>query len=328
MIAYPPFSRDVLAIDPARMAQRIETTIRESVFYRLKRKGAVLGLSGGIDSSVAAALCVRALGKERVFGLFLPEADSCDDSLRLGQKLADSLGIETALEDITPILRAAGCYQRRDEAIRMVIPEFTEGSKCKIVLPDLLNDSVYPIYSVVVRSKTGEETIQRLTAAAYLGIVAATNFKQRTRMMMGYYHADRLNYAVVGTPNLLEDDQGFFVKNGDGAADLKPLAHLYKTQVYQLGEYLEIPREIRERQPTTDTYSLPQSQEEFYFALPYEKLDLCMYGTNHGIPPAEVAAATGLTVEQAERAYRLIESKRSATQYLHMQPLRVEGASD
>lgn len=318
------FSPDVLEIDVARAAERIEASIRESVFPQLRRKGAVLGLSGGIDSSVAAALCARALGRERILGLLMPEADSCEDSLRLGRHLAGFLGITTALEDITPILAGARCYERRDDAIRKVVPEYDEGWKCKIVLPNLLDGSAYPLFSVVVRSPAGSERCVRLTAEAYLGIVAATNFKQRARMVVEYYHADRLNYAVVGTPNRLEYDQGFFVKHGDGAADLKPLAHLYKTQVYQLAKYLDIPREIQERAPTTDTYSLPQSQEEFYFALPYDKMDLCLYGMNHGIPAAEVAAAAGLTVEQARRAYRLIDSKRSAARYLHLPPLVVE----
>jgi NAD+ synthase len=322
------FSPEVLEIDAARAAERIEASIRESVFPLLRRKGAVLGLSGGIDSSVAAALCVRALGRERVLGLFMPEADSCEDSLRLGRHLAGFLGIRTELEDITPILAGARCYERRDDAIRKVVPEYGEGWKCKIVLPNLLDGSAYPLFSVVVRSPAGAERCVRLTAEAYLGIVAATSFKQRARMVVEYYHADRLNYAVVGTPNRLEYDQGFFVKNGDGAADLKPLAHLYKTQVYQLAKHLDIPREIQERPPTTDTYSLPQSQEEFYFALPYDKMDLCLYGMNHGIPAAEVAAATGLTVGQAERAYRLIGSKRSATRYLHLSPLLVEDVGE
>jgi NAD+ synthase len=298
--------------------------IREGLFRTLKRKGAVVGLSGGVDSSVVAALCARAVGPERVLGILMPEADSCDDSLRLAHLVADGLGIRTAHEDITPLLRAARCYERRDEAVRAVVPQYGEGWKCKIVLPDLLGGSVYPLYSVVVRSPAGEETRTRLTPDAYLGILAATNFKQRTRMMIEYHHADRLNYAVVGTPNRLEYDQGFFVKNGDGAADLKPIAHLYKTQVYQLAKYLDVPLEIQQREPTTDTYSLPQSQEEFYFALPYDKMDLYLYASNHGISAAEVARATGLTVEQAEQVYRLIESKRAATRYLQMPPLLVD----
>ncbi len=318
------FSQDVLQIDAAHVATRIEARMREGIFEQLKRKGAVLGLSGGIDSSVAAALCVRALGRDRVLGLLMPEADSAEDTSRLAQLLADFLGIRTVAEDITPILQAAGCYQRRDEAIRLVVPEYGEGWKCKLVLPTLGDGSAYPVFSIVVRSPAGMETRMRLTPEAYLGIVAATSFKQRIRKMMEYYYGDRLHYAVVGTPNRLEYDQGFFVKYGDGAADLKPLAHLYKTQVYQLGQYLQIPREIRLRVPTTDTYPLPQSQEEFYFTVAYDKMDLCLYGMNHDVPAADVAEATGLTVDQAEQVYRWIESKRSATRYLHTPPLLVE----
>ena len=262
------FTADVLAIDAPRVAAGIEAGIRELVFGRLRRKGVVIGLSGGIDSSVAAALCARALGHDRVLGLFMPEADSSGDSLRLGQILADSLGIRTVLEDVGPILHAAGCYRRRDEAIRSVVPEYGDGYKSKIVLPNPHDQGGYAFYSIVVQAPDGREIRVRLTAAACLGVVAATNFKQRARKMIEYYHADRWQYAVVGTPNRLEYDQGFFVKNGDGAADLKPIAHLYKTQVYALARHFDIPEEIQNRLPTTDTYSLEQSQEEFYFLDP------------------------------------------------------------
>ena len=315
---------EALAIDEGAEIERIAAAVRAGVFQRLRRKGAVLGLSGGIDSSVVAALCVRALGRGRVLGLFMPEADSSEDSLRLGRLAADSLGIPTLLEDVTPVLAASRCYERRDDAIRKVVPEYGAGWKCKIVLPSLLDGSAYPLYSVVVRSPAGRETRARLTAEAYLGVVAATSFKQRARKMLEYHHADRLGYAVAGTPNRLEYDQGFFVKNGDGAADLKPIAHLYKTQVYALAKQLGVPPEIQRRPPTTDTYSLPQSQEEFYFSLPYDQMDLCLYARDHGVPPAELAAATGLTPDQARQVYRSIDSKRQAARYLHLPPLRVE----
>lgn len=318
------FSPASIEIAAPSVARRIEGTIQEIVVRQLRRKGAVVGLSGGIDSTVAAALCVRALGKERVLGLFTPEKETSEETRRLGRLAADFLGIRAELEDISSLLSAARSYQRRDDAIRKVITEYGEGYKCKIVLPNLLDSSTYSFYSVVVRSPEGVETRTRLTAEAYLGIVAATNFKQRTRKMIEYYYADFLNYSVVGTPNRLEYDQGFFVKYGDGAADVKPIAHLYKSQVYQLARYLDVPREIQERQPTTDTYSLNQSQEEFYFALPYDKMDLCLFGRNHGIPAEDVASAVGLTVEQTNRVYDLIDSRRRATRYLHMQPLLVE----
>jgi len=148
--------------------------------------------------------------------------------------------------------------------------------------------------------------------------------KQRTRKQLEYYHADRLNYAVAGTPNRLEYDQGFFVKNGDGAADIKPIAHLYKTQVYALAAHLGLPAEVCSRPPTTDTWSLAQSQEEFYFSVPYPVMDLCLFGLENGIPVADVAARSGLTAEQVETVWRDIKSKRAATRYLHEPPLLVD----
>jgi NAD+ synthase len=318
------FSAEVLKIDAAVVSARIEKEIRDIALQQLNRKGVVVAVSGGIDSSVVAALCVKALGSARVLGLILPEADSSPDSLHFANLLARSLGLRTQVEDISGILNAAGCYRRRDEAIRKVIPEYTDGYKCKIVLPDQVNGSVYPIFSVIVQSPLGQRTKARLTLDSYLGVVAATNFKQRTRKMMEYYYADLFNYAVVGTPNRLEYDQGFFVKNGDGAADLKPIAHLYKTQVYQLAAYLGIPEEIQKRPPTTDTYPLDQSQEEFYFPLPYDRMDLCLYAKNHDLQPEEVASVVGLTAEQVARVYRVIDSTRSATRYLHRAPVLCE----
>jgi NAD+ synthase len=316
-----PLSLAHLDLDAPAEIERLAKVIRDQVSQQLRRRGAVLGISGGIDSSVVAALCVRALGPKRVVGLLMPEAESSPDSLRLGRLLADSLGIETVLEDITPILKGARCYERRDEAIRGLIPQYDETYKCKIVLPSLAEGSGYALFSVVVESPTGAQTKARLAAEAYREIVAATSFKQRARKMMEYYHADRLQYAVVGTPNRLEYDQGFFVKNGDGAADLKPIAHLHKRQVYQLAAELNIPEEIQRRPPTTDTYSLEQSQEEFYFSLPLDKFDLCLYAKDHDVTPEVVAEATGLTAELVTRIYRQIESKRMATRYLHLTPL-------
>ena len=322
MKAQTSFS-DLLKLDAGRSVDQITSAIRTQVLKDLRRRGAVVGLSGGIDSSVVTALSARSLGKERVVALLMPERESSEDSLALGRLLADQLGIAAIVEDITSILEASGCYRRRDEMIRSVIPEYRPDYKCKIVLPDLCQNT-YRIFSVVVRSPEGREIRARLTPQAYLGVVAATNFKQRVRKMMEYYHADRLNYAVMGTPNRLEYDQGFFVKNGDGAADVKPIAHLYKTQVYQLAEYLGVPEEIRRRPPTTDTYSLSQSQEEFYFSLPYDKMDACLYAKNHGMSPDEVSRAAGVPREQVENVYNDIDAKRKTTRYQHMKPLLVE----
>ena len=318
------FSVEALELDCSRETDESIRVLREVVLKRFKKRGVVVALSGGIDSSVVGALCVRAFGKERVLGLLMPEKDSASDTLRLSRLIADHLEIQTVCEDITRILDAVGCYRRRDEAIRSVIPEYGSGFKCKIVLPGVLDDERYRIFSVVVQSPDGKRTKVRLTPSAYLGIVAATNFKQRTRKMLEYYHADRLNYAVTGTPNRQEYDQGFFVKLGDGAADIKPIAHLYKTQVYKMAKFLGVPEDICSRPPTTDTYSMQQSQEEFYFSVPYDKMDLCLYGKNHGISPDDVAVAAEMTAEQVERVYHDIDQKRNTTRYLHTPPALVQ----
>ncbi|MBN1569562.1 MAG: NAD(+) synthase [Acidobacteria bacterium] len=315
-----------LKIDCEEQSRLIAGEMRR-LLTGFKRRGFIVALSGGIDSSVTAALCVRAVGKERVFGLHMPDRDSSADTLLLSKSVSSLYGFESAFEEITPILEAVGCYSRQERAIQKVLPEFGTGWKFKIALENVLQNKGFSYFNIIAQAPDGTIQKERLPLDAYLGIVAATNFKQRVRKMLEYYHADRLNYAVTGTPNRLEYDQGFFVKLGDGAADVKPIAHLYKTQVYAMAEYLGIPEEIRRRPPTTDTYSLSQGQEEFFFSVPYQTMDLCLYGKNHGIDAEEVAQEAGLTKEQVERIYRDIENKRNATRYLHMGP-RLVGAME
>lgn len=322
----PVFTASVLNLDYAAELERIKTSIQQALKDNIKRQGLVVALSGGIDSSTVAALCVAAVGRKRVFGIHMPEKDSADETIELSTSVSNHLGIDSVKEIITPILEAVGCYRRRDEAIRLVIPEYDSaaGWKSKIILPSVTGSKTLRLYSIIALSPDGREIKKRLTPKAYLGIVAATNFKQRTRKMMEYYHADRLNYAVTGTPNRLEYDQGFFVKGGDGLADIKPIAHLYKSQVYAMARYLGLPKDVCNRPPTTDTYSMPQSQEEFYFSLPYDKMDLCLYGINNGFTPQQVAPALGLNPEQVQWIYDDIEQKRRTTRYLQLKPVLIE----
>ncbi|MFL5346380.1 MAG: NAD(+) synthase [Hyalangium sp.] len=317
-------SPQMLAINAPAVVEQISQSIRTQVLGTLRRRGVVVGLSGGVDSAVVAALCVRALGRDKVLALFMPERDSSEDALRLGRLVADRLGVESLVEDITAALHGVGCYQRQQEAIRQVFPEYDEGWRCKLSLPPVLEGERLNVFQLTVQGPDGAQQTRRLPASAYLQLVAATNFKQRLRKMMEYYHADRLHRAVAGTPNRLEYDQGFFVKQGDGAADIKPIAHLYKSQVYALAEYLVLPEEVRSRPPTTDTFSLPQTQEEFFFSLPYSQMDLCLFAHDHGLPEEKVANALDLTVKQVSAVYRDIEAKRRATRYLHAPPLLVQ----
>jgi NAD+ synthase len=320
----PEFTLNSLAIDPETVAGRIEKMIHRGVFDTLHRKGAVVGLSGGVDSSVVAALCARALGKERVVGVLMPDRDSSEDSLRLGKLMAETIGIEAIVEDLRESLDAIGCHRRQTEAIRRVFPEYGEGWRCKLSLPPILEGERLNITHLTVESPEGKQNSSRMPAGAYLELIAATNFKQRLRQTMIYHHADRLGYAVGGTSNLLEDDQGFFVKLGDGAADFKPIIHLFKSQVFALGSHLGVPKEILRRPPTTDTFPLPQTQQEFYYSIPHEKLDLCIYALDHGVEASEAARVLGWSEKQIERVYRDIEGKRRATRYLHIESLKVE----
>lgn len=321
------FSADALKIDDAAETDRIVAGLRAQL-RGMRKRGLVLGLSGGIDSSVSVALAVRAVGARNVFCLFMPENDSDPESLRLGRLMADTFGVEAITEDIGPTLAAMGCYERRDAFIRELVPDYGPGWASKIVIANALEGDGYNISSLVVQDPEGKRTKLRMPPAVYLGIVAATNMKQRTRKQLEYYHADRLNFAVLGTPNRLEYDQGFFVKNGDGAADVKPIAHLYKSQVYALAAYLGVPEEIRRRPPTTDTYSLEQTQEEFYFSLPYDRMDLCLYGFNNGLSAEEVGRAAGLSATQVERVWADIAAKRKATRYLHLGPQLVQPVAE
>lgn len=321
----PPFTKDILKIDPEKEIRKITDRIKTLLSKKLRRRGLVVALSGGIDSSVTTALAAKAIGPERTLILLMPEKHSADETLELSTLVADTFSVPRIHEDISEILNSVGFYKRYDAAVQSVIPEYGNGWKSKIVIPNTIsNNTGFNLFSIVAQSPDGKTIRERLPLKAYLEIVAATNFKQRIRKMLEYYHADRLNYAVAGTPNRLEYDQGFFVKLGDGAADIKPIAHLYKSQVYILAEYLGVPEKIRRRPPTTDTYSLPQGQDEFYFSLPYDKMDLCLCAKNSGYDPSEVAPAVGLTPDQVQRVYNDIDTKRTTTRYLHLAPQLIE----
>ena len=303
-------------------ADRICDFIRSAVKDKLSRRGLVVAMSGGIDSSVSAALAVKALGAERIYGLLLPERDSSSASGELGRALAQHLGIRFAVHELSPTLEAIGCYESQDQVLRRALPGFGPDWKFKLVLQNAMGGRI-GITRVVADDPQGRRHESRLSAADYLQLVAATNYKQRVRKTIEYYHADRLNYAVTGTPNRLEYELGFFVKNGDGAADIKPIAHLYKSEVYGMARYLGLPAAITTTTPTTDTFSLPQGQDEFYFGLPFEQMDVALWMVNSGRPTEEIAAHFGSTVDIASEIVASIASKKRAADYLHAGPMHL-----
>jgi NAD+ synthase len=315
------FSKDILAVDAQETCQEICSFIKHQILEGFKKEGAVVGLSGGIDSALTASLCVKALGKEKVLGVILPEKESNPKSLPYAKKLADKLQIETEIVDITPVLESLGAYGKRDQIIRKIFPEYGESHKSKIGLPqNLLDKDRFNVFLLKIEDKDGEKKQARLSKYDLLGIVAATDMKQRTRMTNLYYFAERNNYSVVGTTNKSEVEQGFYVKYGDGGVDIEPIAHLYKTQVYQLAEYLEVPEEIIKRAPSPDTFSWEVSDQEFYFCLPYDTLDLLLYAWGNDVPPHQVSRTLGLTEKQIERVFRDFESKKKATAHLGILP--------
>jgi NAD+ synthase len=318
------FSKNDIRIDAAAEAERIIIAMRRAVGQELNKRGGVIGISGGIDSSVCLALSAKAFGPERVLGITMPESDSNPSSAVLARKLARTFGVPYIVEDMTAALAGFGTYRRRDEAMTNVFPEYDATYRAKIVLPSAMGDKDrLNVFQLTIISPEGEEKTERIPLKEYLQIVAASNFKQRSRMSMLYYHADRLNYAVVGTGNKNEHEQGFFVKYGDGGADIKPIAHLFKTQVFQLAEYLGVPQEIRGRTPTTDTYSAECTQEEFFFRVPFEVGDLVWYAMEKGVPAAEVANKLGIGEDQVLNIQSDIKRKIKATEYLRAEPKHI-----
>ena len=324
------FNRKILDLDPVRETAQIAQFLQQNVRQTMRKLGGVVGISGGIDSAVVLALAVRAFGPRNVLAVMMPDKDSDPISETLARELAGKFGVEPLLEDITGALTGFDCYHRRDEAIRRVFPEYdaAKGYKAKIVLPpDLLEEGTLNVFSVTIVAPDGRTESRPLPPREMLEIVAATNLKQRSRMSMLYYHAEVRRRAVIGTANKNEHDQGFFVKYGDGGVDIQAIAHLYKTQVYQLARHLGVPEAIQARPPTTDTYSAPCDQQEFFFRLPFETLDLLWYAQEHRVPAGEAATVMGLTEVQARRVYDDIVRKQRATQYLRLQHVMMEGVA-
>jgi NAD+ synthase len=319
-----PFSKDILIInDIEAECNRIVSGIKENILHRLNRRGGVIGISGGIDSAVTMVLSAKALGPENILGIMLPEKDSSSDSAIFAQRLADKFGVKAITEDITGALQGFGCYVRRDEAVKKVLPQYDPSShKMKIGIKSTgLFTNLPPLFSVTIVDSDGREQSQRLPSAEFMQIEAASNFKQRCRMAMLYYHAEKLHFAVIGTPNKHEVEQGFFVKYGDGGADIMPIAHLYKTQVYQLARYLDVPQEIIDRTPTTDTYSAEQTQEEFFYQLPFNQMDLLWYAFKNNYSPEEVGKVMDRTADEVRKVFAGFERKIKTTEYLRMPPV-------
>ena len=317
------FTMDSIYLDINAETERLSAALKDSVAFKLKKRGAVVGVSGGIDSSVVLALCAKTFGPEKVFAIMMPERDSSPESKQLATELCEKFKVPYILEDITDAVNGFGCYRRRDEAVKRVFPEYDPKTyKMKIVLKDdkeavgKLN-----LFYLTIIAPDGTQKSQRIPLAEYLQIVAASNFKQRSRTNMLYYHAEAKNYAVIGTGNKNEHEQGFFVKYGDGGADIKPIAHLFKTQVYQLAKHLGVPEEIIKRTPTTDTYSAEQTQEEFFYKMPFEVMDRIWDGWEKEVASEDIASVLNISKVQVDVVINDLRQKIQTTEYLRQEPI-------
>jgi len=314
---------DLIGFDEEQEVEKIKKKTIELLKKDLRKRGLVVAVSGGVDSAVCAGLAAKSVGTKKVFTLLLPEQDSSDDSVSLGKQVVDTLGLEYEVHNIAKTLEEVGCYKWRDAAIKNAFSDYDGTWKNKIIIKGGYEGQLNH-FELVVEKPNGEMAEKRLSLKDYLQIVAATNYKQRIRKNIEYFHADRLHYAVVGTPNRLEYDQGFFVKNGDGSADIKPIAHLYKSQVYALAKYLGLPEEVCNAMPTTDTYSLSQGQDEFYFALPYQKMDVALWGFNNNKSIDEVSEWLDIDKVHVDFIYKDIVNKRRATSMQHWPAIVIE----
>jgi len=317
------FTLDSIYLDVNAETEKLVAALKDSVAFKLKKRGAIVGVSGGIDSSVVLALCAKTFGPEKVLAIMMPETDSSPESKELATLLCEKFKVPYIIEDITNAVNGFGCYNRRDAAVKRVIPEYDPKTyKMKIVLHDDKEaKGKLNLFYLTIIAPDGTVKSQRLPLNEYLQIVAASNFKQRSRTNMLYYHAEAKNYAVIGTGNKNEHEQGFFVKYGDGGADVKPIAHLFKTQVFQLAEFLGVPGDIRKRTPTTDTYSAEQTQEEFFYKMPFEVMDRIWDGWEKGVPSEDIANVLNIPKAQVEVVINDIRQKIQTTEYLRLEPI-------
>jgi len=314
------YTIDVLNIDAAREIESLANFVREQV-SALRRSGVIVGLSGGIDSAVMAALAVHALGPDNVVGLILPEKESNPVSREFAAKHAQAMGIEYHVRDITATVDAVRPYADRDAYLQSLVPEYVPGSSYNITLPtDLLERDAFSVYMLQVKLPDGQIKRKRLGMEAFRTITSFANIKIRARMIHLYAEADRRGLLVGGTTNRTEYLLGDFCRYGDGGTDIEPLAHLYKHQVYQIARHLGVIQEIIARTPSPDTFSLPVSDQEFFFRIPFERLDHLLYAWEHQVPVETTAQVLGLSEDAVKRAFQDFTTKHRATAHLRAMP--------
>jgi len=289
-----------MEIEPEKISLSLENFIREYT-EKLEREGAILGLSGGVDSAVVAALCMRALGPKKTLALIMPEKDSKKEHTKDALNFARELEIEAKLIDITPYLEELGIYKL------FPLDKLLSLGKLK----GALVKKAYRFYE----RKTGKipflESLSGFKDKEYSSYLAKGNayyrVKHRLRMILLYLYGEMENRLMVGAANKSEYKIGYFVKHGcDDATDIMPLLNLYKTQVRELARYLNIPARIIEKPPSPDVMPGLTNDEEV-IRISYEKMDLILLALEKNWKVLDIVKVLGIEKDEVIYIKNLIQ---------------------
>lgn len=297
----------------------IENFVKDEISKKFQRQGVVIGISGGIDSAVMAAICAKSIEPKQVLGLIMPEKESDPTSQILAQRLAEKFQIQTKVIDITSILESFEVYKIKEQIVMEKFPDFNSNCRYRIVVPSKFSSSIGIPFLEILDNKNKKHQF-KISLSEFLTLTAASSIKHRVRMTMLYYYAEKNNFCVVGTTNKSEFLQGYFVKYGDGGTDMEPLTNLYKSQIYQIGKFLEIPSEILEKDPSPDIWSFSTSDEEFFYSVPYHIVDLILYARENNISKSEIQKISNLSLEQIENLIRFQNQKQIKSQHMREIP--------
>jgi NAD+ synthase len=297
----------------------IENFVKEEILEKFQRKGAIIGISGGIDSAVMASICTRSVNPNQVLGLIMPEKESDPSSQILAEKIANQLDIETKIIDITSILESFGVYENKEKIIKEKFSNFNNNCIYSVRVPSKFGNSVGIPFLEILDDKNKKHQI-KISASEFLTLTASSSIKHRVRMTLLYYYAEKNNFCVVGTTNKSEFLQGYFVKYGDGGTDIEPLSNLYKSQIYQISEFLNIPREIHEKDASPDIWSLKTSDEEFFYSVPYHIVDLILYARENNMTESEIEKISDFSLEQIKKLIQFQNQKQVKSQHMREIP--------